>query len=328
MVRHAIATWVWLLGSVGAASFASAQEPASGGAASRAITSVEGLTVIAPKKYETPHVQALNFVRSHGAPTRMLGQLARWTDPICPVTMGLSPEMNAYVSARVAAIATEIGARKSKQPRCKPNVEILFTDDPQVLVDKIARRQSAFLGYHEASEAGVATKVGHPIQAWYLTGVQNDEGQRSVDVSSGAMASEQEVTQTNGGLQAMEKLSRSPPGCPNSHFTNCRSGLFLNVLIVADAKALDGRPIGPIADYIGLLALSQSRSLDECDALPSILDLLSNGCGDRSKPDGLTDADIAYLEALYRTNLDTDLSVEKNQIADNMARSAESLPSK
>jgi hypothetical protein len=282
--------------------------------------------VVAPRLYETPHVKALNFVRSHGAPTKMLGQLARWTDPICPVTMGLSPDMNAFVSARVTAIAKDVGAPQSKSPHCKPNVEILFTDDPQTLVSRIAHKQSAFLGYHEASQAGAMAVVSHPIQAWYLTGIENDKGQRSVDVSTPSMASELAVTQTNGGLQAMEQLSRSPPGCPGSHFTGCRSGLFVNVLIIADAKALDGKPIGPIAGYIGLLALSQSRSLDGCDALPSVLDLLSNGCGERSKPEGLTEADAAYLKALYKTNLDTNLTVEKNQIADNMAHGAETPP--
>jgi hypothetical protein len=316
-----------LLVALGAASLAWAQPaPASSDTAAKAATSVDALTVVAPKKYESPQLQALNFVRSHGAPTRMLGQLARWTDGVCPVTMGLSPDMNAFVSARVTAIATEIGGPKAKRSGCKPNVEILFTDDPQALVDKVARKQSAFLGYHEASEAGAMAVVNHPIQAWYLTGIQNDKGQRSIDVPTDNMASALEVSQINGGLQAMEKLSRSAPGCPDSHFKECRSGLFVNVLIVADAKALDGRPIGPVADYIGLLALSQSRSLDGCDALPSILDLLSSGCGDRSKPDSLTDTDVAYLKALYRTNLDTNLSVQKDQIADNMARNGDSTP--
>jgi hypothetical protein len=289
-------------------------------------TAVESLTVVAPRNYESPRVEALDFVSSHSAPTRMLGQLARWADPICPVTIGLSPGVDAFVSGRIAEIATEVGGPNSKRPGCKPNLEVLFTSDPQALVDKVARKQGEILGYHEASEARAISRVRHPIQAWYLTGVENDKGQRSVDVSENKMASELAVTQMNGGLQAMEQLSRSPPGCPGSHFTQCRSGLFVNVLIVADAKALDGRPIGPIADYIGLLALSQSASLDGCDTLPSILDLLSSGCGSRGKPDQLTDADTAYLKALYRTNLDTNLSVEKNQIADNMARSQSSPP--
>ncbi len=121
----------------------------------------------------------------------------------------------------------------------------------------------------------------------------------------------------------METLAQTPENndC-DSRFTHCLSSLFVNVLIVADANALNGRPIGPIADYIALLALSQSRSLDGCDALPSILDLLSTKCGGRSKPDGLTDSDLAYLKALYWTNLETELVVEKGQIAEKMARDA------
>jgi hypothetical protein len=116
--------------------------------------------------------------------------------------------------------------------------------------------------------------------------------------------------------------------CPGSHFTGCRTGLFVNALIIVDAKALDGQQVGPIADYIGLLALAESPSLDGCAALPSVLDLLSKGCGERVKPEGLTDADVAYLKALYRANLDTNLSVELNQIADNMTQISNRPPAK
>jgi hypothetical protein len=301
-------------------------QPTTGAPAQKAATSVEGLTVVAPRKYEPPHVQALNFVRSHGAPTKVLDQLARWTDPICPVTLGLSPEMNAFVSARVAALAAQAGAPLSKRPACKPNVEILFTDKPQDLVDQVAHKQSAFLGYHAASRDQALATVSRPIQAWYLTGTQNDNGQRSLDVAQGLTGNVTKAAGPGGDLSAMRGMAQTPEGCAGSHSTRCLSSLFVNVLIVADAKALDGRPIGPIADYIGLLALSQSRSLNGCDALPSILDLLSSGCGDRSKPDNLTEADVAYLKALYRTNLDTNLSVQKGQIADNMARSIEAPP--
>jgi hypothetical protein len=287
-------------------------------AAQSASTTVGGLTINGKKSIQSHYVRALKFVQSHGTPAAKTGQLARWSDAICPVTLGLSPAMNAFVSARVAALAAEVGAPVAKRAGCRPNVEILFTDQPQTLVKRVARKQSAFLGYHDASQTASLVTFSRPIQAWYLTGTQNNKGQRSVDVSEGKAASELGVTQTNGGLQALEQMAQTPEGCADSHFTRCLSSLFVNVLIVADQNALSGRQIGPVADYVAMLALTQPRSFDGCDALPSILDLLSTKCGDRSEPDGVTDNDVAYLRALYRVNLESMVWVQTNAIAGRM----------
>ncbi len=77
----------------------------------------------------------------------------------------------------------------------------------------------------------------------------------------------------------------------------------MNVLIVADIKKVAGAEVGPISDYIAMLALSEPRSLDDCNTLPSILDRMSDACRDREKPKALTDSDIAYLKGLYAADL-------------------------
>jgi hypothetical protein len=56
--------------------------------------------------------------------------------------------------------------------------------------------------------------------------------------------------------------------------------------------------IGSIADYISMLALTQLNSLDTCQQLPSIVNMLAPGC-DR-KSNALTDSDTAYLRGLYK----------------------------
>jgi hypothetical protein len=68
--------------------------------------------------------------------------------------------------------------------------------------------------------------------------------------------------------------------------------------VAEPAKLLD-QDIGGLADYIAMLALSQPASLDSCQALPSISNLLAPGCA--SVPDRITDGDLAYLRALYQT---------------------------
>jgi hypothetical protein len=110
----------------------------------------------------------------------------------------------------------------------------------------------------------------------------------------------------------------TPGGCADSRLTKCLRSLFTNVLIVVNAPAMEGRQIGPIADYIGMLALSQARSLDDCGALASILDLMAGACSERPSPATWTDSDIAYLTALYKVDLSTGIALEKDNIAAQM----------
>jgi hypothetical protein len=80
-----------------------------------------------------------------------------------------------------------------------------------------------------------------------------------------------------------------------------------------------GQEIGPIADYIAMLSLSQPNSLDECNDLPGILDLMASGCDARPKPVALTESDVAYLKGLYAADLGAvNVSTQKDNIASGM----------
>ena len=293
-------------------------------APSPAPTTVEGLTVHPEDKPRSIYLKAMDFVSVHGGAARV-GQLARWDDEICPITLGLSPAMNAFVTARVKAVALEVGAPVSKNPKCKPNVEVLFSAEPQKLVDRVARDQGALLGFHYASQTKDLTKVSRPIQAWYLTMTRNWKGEKALDVDHGITGS---VNMANGAtkatvgsdLPAMRNMGQWPEGCAGSSFTHCLRSNFYHVLIVADNNTLGGREIGPVSDYISLLALSQSSSLDGCNELPSILDILSTKCSGDASVKSLTATDLAYLKGLYSTDLETIFTLEKSQIADIMMR--------
>jgi hypothetical protein len=113
-----------------------------------------------------------------------------------------------------------------------------------------------------------------------------------------------------------------PDSCgENPHFTACLTSQFNNVFMVADAKALEGKDLGLIADYMVMLALSQPRSLDSCNALPSVIDVLVKpGCPGRDPPDGLTPADAAYLTALYASDPERKRTNAQDEIASRMAK--------
>ena len=107
-----------------------------------------------------------------------------------------------------------------------------------------------------------------------------------------------------------DPANQVPDSCgENPHFTACLKSQFNNVFMVADSRALQGKSLGLIADYMVMLALSQPRSLDGCNALPSVIDVLAKtACPGREPPDGLTPADAAYLTALYSSDPERSLS--------------------
>jgi hypothetical protein len=63
-----------------------------------------------------------------------------------------------------------------------------------------------------------------------------------------------------------------------------------------------------------VLALTQLNSLDTCQQLPSIVNMMAAGCD--QKVDGITATDLAYLRGLYKMDADKSLLFQQNNIAD------------
>lgn len=57
---------------------------------------------------------------------------------VCPLVRGASDEVNAYVASRLRQVANDVGAQYANQ-RCEPNMVVLFSSEPQKLVDEASR---------------------------------------------------------------------------------------------------------------------------------------------------------------------------------------------
>jgi hypothetical protein len=218
--------------------------------------------------------------------------------------------MNTLVSDRVKSLAFEVGAPRPRRPgRCKPNIEILFTDKPQALMDLVVKKRNELLGFHYISQERAVSRVTRPVQAWYLTKtVAGAGGSGSID-----------VPQSLGTGESLDlEFGHMPGGCAGSAFTECLSSELVNVLVVADGVALDGRKIGPIADYIALVSLAQFRTPQACDPLPTLLDLFTPACG--AAAGAPATMDLGYLKALYRGANAMKLWLQKSYLAERMAR--------
>lgn len=259
------------------------------------------------------------FVDQHAATNRKTGQYMRDDlGPVCPVTVGLPQEFNKFVTTRVVQVAKDAGAKTDTTGTCAPNIEILFTDQPQAVVKTLSEKtHGAILGMHFVHEVPRLLQVTHPIQSWYVSGTRLEDNAITPMTSIGrdgtAVSGDDKTPSVDSAYHnAPDRVSLG------SKLPGRRVSSIVNVLIIADMRKVAGAEIGSVADYIAMLALSEPRSLDQCNELPSILDLMTD-CGTRPKPAKLTDSDVAYLKGLYAADLGaTTNSAQKESIENGM----------
>ena len=289
------------------ASAALAQSAPASSAPADASTAVSPITVQAapPKAIEK---QSYRFVQQFAAaPNPEVDQIARWRDPVCVQVEGLPADQDALIKARIEDVAKAIGLPKPRA-NCLADVQVLFTTQPQAMMDSIYKRREELLGYYHRAKGKQLKTVTHPIQAWYMTATLASGGDPE--------------NRTNPLREVIDDPDEmGPDGCGVSHnFTNCVQSELKNALIVADTKALEGKDLGLIADYLVMLTLAQPKSLDGCNALASVVDVLAKACAGRDLPDGLTSGDAAYLTALYSADPEARKWGEQGDMARRMAK--------
>jgi hypothetical protein len=257
--------------------------------------------------------QALNaFVGSIAVPTRLIGKLARWGTPICPLVTGVNDDAVTFVTRRLREVATGAGAPVSSNPKCRPNIQIVFTTEPQALVDDIRKTKKHLLGYYDTyRQLGLMARFRRPVQAWYMTGTEDARGYVQTDTSNSGGV---EIEVAGTGLK-LQNTARSYAVLGSRLGDGLRANLR-HVTIIAEPAQLLEHEMGPVADYISMLALSQMQRLDRCQSLPSITNLLVPECA--RVPEGLSDIDLGYLRGLYHMEAGRGRGVQVHQIITEM----------
>jgi len=277
---------------------------------------------IRPAEQELAGDSLYQFIAHHATvrymSTGTTRNLARWRggkQSICPLTVGPHPGDNAFVTARLRALAAYVGAPVQSGARCENNVQIVFTPNPRGKMDEVVNWATGAFGirYAGGNRDLIAYRSDHPIQGFYIT------------TRGGAI-----VLNTDAALVGLDVLSVWPQISQKylgSDAVGTRlgggsgSGIGIGVVIlVVDTTKVAGYPIGTIADYLAMLTLSVVQSPDHCDPLPSILHLASSSCGAREKPAAMTAGDLAFLKALYYLNTGLGPSLSRDMIQDNMVR--------
>ncbi len=283
---------------------------------------LENVIVTAPRIPDTPNAIAHDVIRSYASPSLMLGQLPRWNTPLCPRTDGLSSRtLNSFVTQRIRQVASLAGAPLADEP-CKSNIEILFAANPQGALDTLHDANPTALGYRGA------TTMSHPVQAWYETGITDLRNHTEVDHDVAG-----QIEFTNGGGFVGITDNGAPiyigeattNGIPQAYIQGWRNhpdlrSDLLGIFIIADSKRTSGYQLGPVADYIAMMALSQTKAFETCQVAPSITNLMAPANCDKLKVQALSPADIGYLRGVYKMDPGGTLQTQQNDIAAEMVK--------
>jgi hypothetical protein len=282
-------------------------------AASAQSLPTENVTVNAAKP--APEEKMRDFVRSYTARAPVNGKMARWRAGVCPIVTGLPKTADNFVTAHVRQVAGTVGAPVG-EASCKPNIDIVFTLHPQVLLDSVRQRNHVLLGYHDrAGEARLAT-VTHPVQAWYTTQTVDLQGDATID----------ERLSGNGGYTiagAFGPLNVSDAPAVHvtgSHLDDGLSSELYHVIVIVDLARVQGQSVGALADYAAMLALAQTQSFEACAPVASITNLVSQGCAAEVKTEALTVNDLGYLQGLYRIDPRASFAHQQGDIAYQMQK--------
>jgi hypothetical protein len=238
-------------------------------------------------------VAATQFIDSYAAFAPVSGRLARWQGEVCAGVFGLDTATARIVTERVKEISKMVGAKTPANDACDLNVRVIFSDDPQKIMDQIRAASPDDLGYYPPGGAEDVATVRHPIQAWYVTGTVDQRGMvlRDGPATAANMCTGDDVR--NGRCRTAAKGGLLGSGA---------STILAGVTIVVNTKMFGVENIREVADYVAMLTLAPAKSFSSCRDLPSITNLTSLGCDLARRATAISENDLAYLRAVYKTD--------------------------
>ncbi|KLI62929.1 hypothetical protein AAV99_12795 [Aurantiacibacter marinus] len=219
--------------------------------------------------------------------------LPRFQRPVCPGIWGLPAEIAQSIIDRIYDNAEAAGIEMNAEPECDANVWLIFVDDPEQTFAQL-RDERSFMTRHltRYQLREIEDQVGS-ARAWNLITSRNEDGQR---VPTGFEYRSLAAQARASGLPGPSVQVRSPSRIQ----TGIRQDLEMSVALI-ERSALVELDTYAVADYATMRLLSYTRPPGNEDAVSTILTLFEPDM-EAYSPHRLTEFDMAYLQALYRSN--------------------------
>lgn len=226
--------------------------------------------------------------------------LTRWDEPVCPLVAGLPQDQGEAVLARLSADVRAAGGPLGPR-HCRANLYVVVAADPSRLVDQWRRKDHGLFGHGHPPEIRRFTESSDPVRVWYNSGIQSTDG----------MPPSPDPTQLGGAPQLTVPVAPS-----RLEFQAVRA--LSSVLVIAQAKTVNGVTTDQFADYVAMVALARIDPKNRPPAAPTILALFDGRPADAAA--GLTTWDAAFLRGVYQT--DQASTMQRSTIAQQVAAAA------
>lgn len=208
--------------------------------------------------------------------------LARQYDRICIAVIGLNPEFSMVLIEQMEANARRLDIPVGGEG-CKPNTIIAFASNARGQIEQL-REDSPWL-FHEMldHEYERVLRGNGGAHAWQTTEVREIDGKPLAVIQVGDPPRQ---------VQSADPFNTTRLG------QQIRTDMTASV-VVFDSTAIEGKTLQQLADYASMRSFAPVDDLSEGgpNATPSILTLFEDGL---EPPEGMTDFDWAYLDALYK----------------------------
>lgn len=217
---------------------------------------------------------------------------ARWFDPVCPHAIGLNPSNSRIVEDQLRKIIADVGAPLAG-PKCSPNLNVVFTDSGERVVQQVARHDSRVFQLPAAASRELTTG-GAPIRWWYNSEIRGADGRPATSVPFPP------GWQVDGANHPVE-MRPSRRGALYGYNSSAVGSQWVRAIrfatVVVDIRRTEGLSLSSAVDYAALTGLAEVK----LGAAPrrSILSLFEAG-GEQH----LTKRDRTFLSSLYRITMD------------------------
>ncbi len=242
------------------------------------------------------------FVDTVGAPGPG-GQLGRWSEPVCVAVRGFVPAQNMALAGRVTAMA-KLVSRDQDQTRCTPNVLVFATDDPDRLLQVIARRKPELFEAKYRADVRRDVTQRAPVLCFHGVVIAPADGsQLTVEKPGGSLLK-------NGPVNHL--FSSSLIATPTKQS-------LVSALLVVDARQLANIPADALGDYLGMMVLAEIKN-QSFAGVSTVLNMFEEVADGRTPPSSATAWDLAYLKALYELPSDSKLATQRSGIVGRFMR--------
>lgn len=202
----------------------------------------------------------------------------RVEDPLCPGVLGLQVGPAVQLIDRIRANAERFGIALADPETCQPNLLVAFVDDGRASLEQLMKSQPALFDSLTLEDRRALLASEAPVRAWNIVATRTRDGMM--------------VTRREG----LDTLPRATLMAAHSKIYTATRQDIVSSVVLFDSARTKGMTTAQLADYASLRAFAAEFGAYENSDRASILALFDAAAGG---PDGLTEADLAFLGTLY-----------------------------